>query len=150
MPPPATTAEPTVPRVVVALSHPTMRRYVCDLVERGCRCWIATCAPEPGVLAATVLALDPDVLILEAASFPEASWEAVHDVRRVVVIGPVHDDAYRDAALAAGADAWLCRDHLRSALATELAGIVGGCGCGCSPGCGCGCGCHPDTKEVDQ
>jgi DNA-binding NarL/FixJ family response regulator len=124
-----------VPRVVVAMVHPTMRRYVCDLIEQGCRCWLATTPPDPAQLTSIVVDLHPDLVLLEASRFPDC-WPELADVlgnAHLLVVGPVPDDAYREAALAAGACAWISRDELPSELVNELGRITekGGCNCGC-------------------
>jgi DNA-binding NarL/FixJ family response regulator len=117
------------------MTHPTMRRYVCDLIERGCRCWLATTIPEPGPLHDVITNLHPDAIVLEAAQFPQCC-PAIGDtfpISHIVVIGPYPDDAYRDAAYAAGAGAWIPRDRLPDELVHELHRIIGltGCDCGC-------------------
>jgi DNA-binding NarL/FixJ family response regulator len=124
-----------VPRVVVAMSHPTMRRYVCDLIEQSCRCWLATTRPNAAELRDVIASLHPDVIVLEASRFPGCcpNMADTFPVGHVVVIGPYPDDAYRDAALTAGAGAWIPRDRLPNDLISELNRISGeaGCSCGC-------------------
>jgi DNA-binding NarL/FixJ family response regulator len=135
----ATTDRPDalVPRIVVAMAHPTMRRYVCDLIEQGCRCWLATAAPESAQLREIVASLHPDAIVLESSQFPACCPDMADTfpVEHVVVIGPYPDDAYRDAALTAGAGAWISRDRLPHDLVHVLHGITGqaGCNCGCEP-----------------
>ncbi|MBI2705524.1 MAG: response regulator transcription factor [Actinobacteria bacterium] len=135
------------PRIVVAVVHPTMRRYICDLIEQGCQCWIATSGPDPDELQQTVLALRPDVVVLEAAQFP-ASYPRIVEVvpaSRIVVIGRYADEAYRDAAMAAGAGDWISRDELSSRLAPVVQRITShaGCRCGCAH-------LSPQQQEDDQ
>ena len=117
------------------MAHPTMRRYVCDLIEQGCRCWLATSSPEPVQLGHIVATLHPDVVVLESSTFPAccSGTSDVFPVEHVVVVGPYPDDAYRDAALAAGAGAWIPRDGLSNQLIHELLRITGqtDCTCGC-------------------
>lgn len=124
-----------VPRVVVAMVHPTMRRYVCDLIEQGCRCWLATSTPDPDRLRDVVASLHPDAIVLESSRFPACCPDMADTfpIEHVVVIGPYPDVAYRDAALAAGAGAWIPRDRLTHDLIHELYRITGhgGCTCGC-------------------
>lgn len=136
--PPATTADEhqtDVPRIVVAMNHPTMRRYVCDLIERGCRCWLATATPDPSSLHEVIANLHPDAIVLEASRFPQCCPDIgdTFPIRHIIVIGPYPDDAYRDAAHAAGAGAWIPRDHLSADLVHEVHRITGvaGCNCGC-------------------
>lgn len=120
-----------VPRIVVAVSHPTMRRYVCDLIEQGCRCWLATATNEPAQLRNRVATLHPDVIVLEASRFPDCLPDVIDSfpVGRVVVIGPYAND---DARLA-GAGAWISHDRLPTDLVPALHGIVDGSGCSCHP-----------------
>ena len=132
----------TVPRFVVAVRHPTMRRYLCDLIEQHCRCWLATTSPEPVALRAAMAELQPDALIVEAATLSGATRALAGTTTHVVVIGPTPDDAYRDAALDAGADAWIARDDVATALLPALEHIR------CSAGCRCGCHDHTRPEEV--
>jgi DNA-binding NarL/FixJ family response regulator len=124
-----------VPRIVVAFLHPTMRRYICDLIEQGCQCWLATASPEPSALHEVVTSLHPDAIVIEASTFPQCCPDIVDTVpvEHVVVVGPYPDDAKRDAALQAGAGAWIPRDRLATELVHELRRITGqrGCPCGC-------------------
>jgi DNA-binding NarL/FixJ family response regulator len=124
-----------VPRIVVAVLHPTMRRYVCDLIEQGCRCWLATTSPEPSALHEVVTSLHPDAIVIEASTFPQCCPDMADTfpVDHVVVVGPYPDDAYRDAAMQAGAGAWIPRDRLATELVHELRRITGqrDCRCGC-------------------
>lgn len=124
-----------VPRIVVAVAHPTMRRYLCDLIEQRCRCWLATTSSDPDELQAALGTLRPDVLVVDHALRPVngARRKSAFPAAQVLVIGPEPDPAYRAAAISGGAGAWLSRDDLETELVPALARMLaeGGCGCGC-------------------
>lgn len=126
-----------VPRIVVAVAHPTMRRYLCDLIEQSCRCWLATTSSDPDELQAALGTLRPDVLVVDHALRPANGQrlQSAFPASQVLVIGPEPDPAYRAAAIGVGAGAWLSRDDLATELVPELARILAtcGCGCGCEP-----------------
>jgi DNA-binding NarL/FixJ family response regulator len=126
-----------VPRIVVAVAHPTMRRYLCDLIEQNCRCWLATTSSDPDELQAALGRLCPDVLVVDHALRPVNGnrRQAAFPAAQVLVIGPEPDSAYREAAIDGGAGAWLSRDDLETELVPELARMLADCGCGC--------GCEP-------
>lgn len=126
------TAPTGPPKVLVALAHPTWRRYVCDLIEQGCRCWLATTPPEPAIVD-VVAELSPDVVVTDGSGFAAlreagSAFSGTH----VLVIGP-DDEAYRDAAIRAGAGAWVGRASASAALLPELDGMLERCTCGCCP-----------------
>lgn len=115
------TCDVRIPRIVVALSHPTMRRYVCDVIEQGCRCWLATTPPGPEELAATVAALSPDIVVLDSEAFAAPSSSNLGLLSpHMLVIGPRPDGAYRDVALRAGARGWVSRDRVATDLLPEI------------------------------
>ena len=135
---PATIAERAhearFPRIVVALAHPTMRRYVCDLIEQGCRCWLATTPPEWGPLIETVEALRPDVIVADAAAFSAAVGStALLPAYPMLVIGSEPDGPYREAAVRAGARGWVGGDRLHRQLLPALGQILEASGCSCRP-----------------
>jgi DNA-binding NarL/FixJ family response regulator len=134
----------TVPRYLVAMSHPTTRRYVCDLIEQHCRCWIATTSPEAGPLSNALDDLYPDALIIEAATLTQAAPEIGERATHIVVIGPQPDPAYSDLAIEAGADAWVARDRLSTELLPALEHIQ------CDTDCRCGCHDHPHPEEASS
>ena len=118
------------PKVLVALAHPTLRRYVCDVIEQGCRCWLATTAPGPGMVD-LVAELGPDAVVTDQSGFSVLREQgAAIPSTHVLVLGP-DDDAYRDAAMRAGAGAWVDRGTAPAALVAELDGMLGRCTCGC-------------------
>lgn len=129
----ARATHPEPPKVLVALAHPTLRRYVCDLIERGCRCWVATAAPAPG-LVDIVAELGPDAVVTDGSGFAVLRDEgSLIPTTHVLVIGP-DDEAYRDAAIRAGAGAWVDRGSTHVSLVAELDGMFERCTCGCHPG----------------
>lgn len=130
--PTAASTHAPAPRVLVALAHPTMRRYVCDLIEHRCRCWVATAAPT-SELAAVVADLGADAVVTDASGLRVlAAAGSLAPPAPVLVIGP-DDEAYRDAALLAGAGAWVARTHAPETLGSELAEMLERCTCGCQP-----------------
>lgn len=120
------------PKVLVALAHPTLRRYVCDVIEQGCRCWLATTAPGPGMVD-LVAELSPDAVVTDGSGFGMLREKgSTIPPAHVLVLGP-DDEAYREAALRAGAGAWVDRGTAPTALVAELDGMLGRCTCGCRP-----------------
>lgn len=116
----------STPRIVVAAGHPTMRRYICDLIELGCRCWLATTSPTSPDLDEVVRALQPDVVILDCAAVPDLAPYCECSLRAgtLIVIGPTPDDAYRDAAARANVGAWMPRDDVATDLLPTLRRIL--------------------------
>lgn len=125
-----------VPHVVVAVAHPTMRRYLCDLIEQNCRCWLATTSSDADDLRAALTTLQPDVLVIDHALRPtdDDRRQSAIPAAQVLVIGPEPDPAYRAAAISGGAGAWLSRDDLETELVPEMVRLLAACGCDC--GCG--------------
>jgi len=126
----------SVPRFLVAMRHPTARRYVCDLIEQHCRCWLATTPPKAETLRSALDDLRPDALIVEAPTVQDLPRDLPQRTWHLIVIGPEADDAYRHQAVRAGADAWISRDHLGTELIPTLQAIT------CRPVCSCGCHQH--------
>ena len=125
-----------VPRIVVAVAHPTMRRYLCDLIEQSCRCWLATTSSDPDELQAALARLHPDVLVVDHALRPINGERHRPGVpMQTLVIGPERDPSYRATAMDRGAGAWVSRDDLDTDLVPQLARLLehSGCGCGCEP-----------------
>lgn len=126
-----------VPRIVVAVAHPTMRRYLCDLIEQNCRCWLATTSPRDDELIAALARLQPDLLVIDHTPGPvngQRNRSAIPSAR-VLVIGPEPDPSYRAKAIDGGAGAWVSRDRLDTELVPQLARMLAECGCecGCDP-----------------
>ena len=124
------------PRVLVVIRHPAMLRFTRELLEREFACWVAT---ETGTGDALDRALDritPDLMIIDAAEFPDCCLAALGHIGRdrVIVIGPEPDASYRAAALANGAGGWLPRDRVGEELAVELRRVLGCVHDPCPPG----------------
>lgn len=124
------------PRVLVAMRHPAMLRFTRELLEREFGCWVAT---EPRIgepLARTILRTAPDLLIVDAADYPGCCPTALAHMpsNRVIVVGPEPDPAYRAAALAHGAAAWLPRDAVGEELGREMRRVLGCVHDPCPPG----------------
>ncbi len=116
-----------VPRVLVVIRHPAMRRFTRQLLERECGCWVATEARDGSSLARTVAELQPDLLVIDAASFPACCLAALDQIprQRVIVIGPEPDAGYRHVALANGAGGWLAREDVADRLGAEMRRVLG-------------------------
>jgi DNA-binding NarL/FixJ family response regulator len=119
------------PRIVVALAHPAMRRYVCDVIEAGCQCWLATAIPATERFAGALAALDPDVVVTDRAGLKSLDGDPRRRVNRVVVIGP-DDRDYRRAGLAAGVGAWVSEDNLPRDLVPGICHLLGHTECRCA------------------
>lgn len=108
----------TAPVVLDAISHRMMRRWTRDLLECAGGCWRLS-EPRAGEMVADAIGrIDPAVLVVDDAAFPECCQLAIESfpADRVIVVGPEPDVAYEASALARGAAAWLSRDHVSEAL----------------------------------
>lgn len=131
------------PRVLVAVRHPTMRRFTLELLARDHGRWVALEPNDGDMLANAIVSTAPDVLVVDDGDFPACCRAAIaaFPPSRVVVVGTEPDGAYEAAAFRAGAGAWLPRERvgedlrrlLREALACrhtpcpptpDLAGII--------------------------
>ncbi len=135
-----------VPDVLVAIRHPTMRRWTGELLAADQGSW-AVVQPRPGeMLVDAINRSHPDLVIVDSVDFPACCQAALRALpsERVIVIGPEPDRAYRSRALALGAGGWVCRDHvgeeLIGAMHTALA-------CGDHP---CGAGSPPMRSPSDE
>ena len=124
------------PRVLVAMTHPAMLRFTRQLLERECGCWVASEAHRGAILAMAVDETSPDLVVIDAADFPACCLAALDRIprERVIVIGPEPDHAYRDAALANGAAAWVARDEVADRLGAEMRRVLGCRHDPCPPG----------------
>ena len=124
------------PRVLVAMTHPAMLRFTRQLLERECGCWVATEVHRGAPLARALDDMAPDLLVIDAADFPACCLPALGRIprERVIVIGPEPDHAYRNAALANGAGAWLARDDIADRLGAEMRKALGCRHDPCPPG----------------
>jgi len=109
-------------RVLVAMSHPTMRALTCELLEGEGRCRVTGVVGSDPALADAVGRERPDLVVLDTARFPDGCRQALgrFPFDQVIVIGPEPRHAYRRAALAAGAGAWVARDRLADDLIPEV------------------------------
>lgn len=115
------------PLVLVVMQHPAMLRYTREVLERECGCWVVTEVRTGPALAQALDDLAPDLLVIDAADFPNCCAAALAHIARdrVIVIGPEPDPAYRAAALANGAAGWLARDEVADKLSIEAHRVLG-------------------------
>jgi DNA-binding NarL/FixJ family response regulator len=113
------------PSVLVAISHPDMRRLTLDVLTREHGCWSA--APLQGELRDALERLAPDLAVVDAAAFPACCNESSRSYPscRVIVVGPEPDPAYREAALRLGAGGWVARDHIADDLTSTMRVALG-------------------------
>lgn len=123
------------PCILVVMRHPGMLRFTRELLRREFGCWAATEAHQDERLATTLERVTPDLMVVDAGSFPNCCLAALDriDRSRVIVIGPEPDESYRSAALAAGAGAWLPRDRVADELASEMRRLLGCTHAPCPP-----------------
>ena len=112
------------PHVAVAVTHPTMRALIIELLERACCIGIAV--PDPARLWAVVANATVALAIVDGANFPACCRDHHGDfaLERVIVIGAEPDRAYETAALRHGAGAWISRDDVGDKLPIALAHIL--------------------------
>ena len=124
------------PRVLIAIRHPAMRRFTRDLLERDCRCWVATTLDAGELLAQALVRAPADLLVVDGIDFPACCRRALADFPsdRVIVIGPEPDAAYRHLALAAGAAAWIPRERIGEELGAAMRRALGCLHDPCPPG----------------
>lgn len=115
------------PRVLVAVRHPVMGRYIRELLEREHHCWTGDVVGSDEPLAGAVDRVAPDLVIVDAADFPECCRRQLAAVppAHVLVIGPEPDAAYARAAFARGAGAWLSREDVGGGLGPALRAVLG-------------------------
>ncbi len=120
-------SEDAGPRVLVAVRHPTMRRYAAELLGRAGGCWVSTEITDGEMLPPAIARFQPDVLVVDAGDFPACCQAALEAFPRdrVVVIGPEPDPSYGAAAIADGAAACVTRDNIADELAPALRAILG-------------------------
>lgn len=114
------------PRVLVALSHPMMRRFTLELLDRDHACWSAEALDDEDVLRA---ARDrrPDLVILDAATFGacHCAESCGFPCGRMVVVGPERDLDFQAAVLADGAGGWVARDDVAEQLSAAMRAALG-------------------------
>lgn len=107
------------PCVLIAVSHPAMRRLILELLDREHGCWSSFLLA--GELRKAVANLSPALVLLDGADFPRLAEKlACFPRNRIVVVGPEPYAAYRAAALRQGAGAWVARDEVGERLSTEM------------------------------
>lgn len=109
------------------MQHPTMLRFTREILEREFGCWVATEMHAGNLLAAALVRLMPDLLVIDVADFPASRFAALAHFppERIIVIGPEPDSAYREVALAHGAAGWLPRDDVADKLSSEMRRVLG-------------------------
>ena len=114
------------PRVLVALRHPAMRRYVRELLSREHHCWTGAQLRQGEPLRAAVERVEPDLIVVDAADFPACCRQEMSSMRgRVLVIGPDADPGYERAARLGGAGAWLPREDVADGIGRALRSVLG-------------------------
>ena len=114
------------PLVLVALSHPMMRQFTLELLDREHGCWSASALDGAEPLEA-MRNLRPDLVVLDAATFRACQCTAGsgYPCDRMVVIGPEPDHAYRSAVMENGAGGWVARDDVAEQLSVAMRSALG-------------------------
>ena len=112
--------------IVVAVAYAPLREMITEFLARDHKCWSGTSATLPD-LAGAIERNFPDVVIVDAADFPRCCGPEFGGIptARVVVIGHEPGHAYRTAALAHGAGAWVAADAIGDELTTEMHAVLG-------------------------
>jgi hypothetical protein len=113
--------------VLVAITHPTLRRLTCQLLAREHGCW-ETVEPAPQEpVAASVARVRPDLLVIDGGRFPSCCGEGLPGLgpEQVVVVDPEQASDYRSAALAARAGGWVASETIAEELSLEMRRILG-------------------------
>jgi DNA-binding NarL/FixJ family response regulator len=112
--------------VLVALSHPMMRRFTLELLERDHACWSAE-ALDGGDLVGAARDRRSDLVILDASTFSACHCAdgCEFPCGRMVVVGPERDLDYRAAVLAGGAGGWVARDDVAEQLSAAMRAALG-------------------------
>ncbi len=119
--------ESTLPVVLDAIRHPAMRRWSDELLAAVPGCWTVA-QPESGEMLVDAIARTAaDVVVVDTVDFPACCLAALDALPpgHVVVIGPEPDPAYKSAALAQGAAAWVSRDHVGDELGAAVRTALG-------------------------
>ena len=106
--------------MLIAITHPVMRRLILELLNREQGSWAASLLDDD--LAPAILALRPDLVILDSADLRHFGSDGLIGFSRkqIVVVGPEPDVAYLNAALGRGAGAWVARDELADQLGPAM------------------------------
>lgn len=127
------TAKPPCPecqagvRILVAIRHRPMRRLTRLMLEHDTPGCLVEELRTGELLVDAVARVGPAVLVVDTEDFPaccEATLESFPP-RRVIVIGPEPEAAYRAHALAGGAGAWVPRELISQDLRGELGAVLG-------------------------
>ena len=115
------------PRVLVAVRHPSMRRLTRELLDREHGCWTARELGPTEPLDMALKRVTPDLLVVDSSDFPACcrAQLGTFPPQRVVVVGPEPLAAYRRAALAGSAGAWLSREAIPDELSVAMRMILG-------------------------
>lgn len=115
------------PRVLVAIAHPSMRRYTRELLVGEYHCWVATEVGTGQPLDAAIATIRPDLLVVDTPDVTTcfARTLAAGPAPKVVVIGPEPDSSYRAAAINGGAAAWIPRERVADDLGPEMRRLLG-------------------------
>ncbi|MGH9036535.1 MAG: hypothetical protein ACRD0O_12300 [Acidimicrobiia bacterium] len=118
-----------LPSIGVAISHPVMRDLVSELLRRDMASVLNADNPSLDGRLPGLLAVSPDLLVIDEVAFTAAFRSGLLPVARtkVIVVGPEPDPAYRESALTQGADAWVARDRLAEELRVQSRRLLG-CG----------------------
>jgi DNA-binding NarL/FixJ family response regulator len=116
------------PCVGVAVEYRGVRKLIGELLDRDGGCWqicpLHAAAEMPAQVGAGTR---PALVIVDAADLPRCCRDTLgpYPRGRVVVIGPEPDPAYANAALRAGAGAWLCRERIGEELGAAMRTLLG-------------------------
>ncbi len=123
--------------VLVALRHPTMRRWSDELLTTEHGFWSVVQPGGEELLVDAIARTSPDLVVVDDADLPTCCKAALEAFApdRVIVVGPEPDESYRLRALAQGAGGWLCRERIAEELSVAMRAALG---CRHDP-------CPPDT-----
>lgn len=115
------------PIVLVAIRHPVMRRFTCELLASEHGCWTVAQPGAGDMLVDAIERARPDLVVVDSVDFPSCCRAALRALppERVIVIGPEPDRSYRSRALALGAGGWVCRDHVGEELSAAMRAALG-------------------------
>ena len=115
------------PVVLVALRHPTMRRWSEELLTTEHGCWSVVQPRGEELLADAIARTRPELVVVDDADLPICCKAAVEAFApdRVIVVGAEPDEAYRVRALARGAGGWVCRERIAEELSAAMRAALG-------------------------
>lgn len=115
-----------MPSVLVVDDSPDVRRLVALLLERDARFPVVGEAPDGNLAVALARVTQPDIVLLDLSMPGAGGLEALPSLRaaapsaRIVVLSGFGTDEQAAAALAAGATAYLEKDHILERLVPTL------------------------------